>query len=339
MNYLLYSVNTTFEEAVRLLDQNGNGFLPVVDHQNKLIGIITDGDLRRGVLNRKFDVDSIINKKPTVALNTESHVTIKKRLRELHRRHMPVINASGELVEVVVLDEFEKLTHNNWVVIMAGGLGTRLGDLTKHVPKPMLEVGGKPMLLRIIEHFRSYGFGKFILCVNYKSEIIEDFFGDGKQLGIEIRYTRENKRMGTAGALSLIDFDIDAPFFVVNGDVLTTVNFNDFLNFHTSQNAEATMCVKRYSYEVPYACVEFDNSMNLKSVKEKPSYQYFINTGMYVLNPESLKYLKKEEYFDMPSLFEMLIDEKKHTKVFTIDEYWLDIGQQDDYKKAQDNLI
>ena len=312
--------------------------MPIVDGENKLIGIITDGDLRRGVLNRTFDLNSIINKNPTVALNTESHIIIKKRLRELRRRHMPVVNEKGELLEIVVLDEFDKVTHNNWVVIMAGGLGTRLGDLTKHIPKPMLEVGGKPMLLRIIEHFKSHGFGKFILCVNYKSEVIENYFGNGSLFGVEIKYTKENKRMGTAGALSLIDFKIEKPIFVVNGDVLTTVNFDDFLNFHTSQNADATMCIKRYSHEVPYACVEFDNSMNLKGVKEKPSYEYFINTGMYILNPDNISYLKKDEYFDMPSLFELLIDSKKNAKVFTIDEYWLDIGLKDDFKKAQEKF-
>lgn len=337
-NKLIYKQQTSFEEAVRLLDQNGNGFLPVVDTENKLLGIITDGDLRRGVLNRKFDLDSIINKNPTVALSSLSHVIIKKQLRELHRRHMPVVDDNGRLVEVVVLNEFETEKHDNWVVIMAGGLGTRLGDLTKHIPKPMLEVGGKPMLLRIIEHFKSHGFGKFILCVNYKSEIIEDYFADGKQFGVEIKYTKESKRMGTAGALSLIDFNINIPFFVVNGDVLTTVNFDDFLNFHTTQNADATMCVKRYSHEVPYACVEFDENMSLRGIKEKPSYDYFINTGMYILNPSSISYLKKDEYFDMPSLFELLIDNEQNTKVFTIDEYWLDIGQKDDYQKVKNGF-
>jgi dTDP-glucose pyrophosphorylase len=338
MNKLVYNSSTTFDEAINLLDKNGTGFLPVVDIDNKLVGIITDGDLRRGILNKKFDLDAIINKKPVTAVHTESHVAIKKRLREIHRRHMPVVNEKGELLEVVVLDEFEKITKDNWVVIMAGGLGTRLGDLTKHIPKPMLDVGGKPMLLRIIEHFKTFGFEKFVLCVNYKSEIIESFFGNGDKFGIEIKYTKESKRMGTAGALSLIEFDLQKPFFVVNGDVLTSINFDDFLNFHNSQRSEATMCIKRYSFEVPYACVEFDDSMNLVEVKEKPSYEYFINTGMYVLNPICMSSLNKDEYFDMPALFETLIEQRKKTKVFTIDEYWMDIGLKEDYKKAQDNI-
>ena len=335
MNYLIYNINTTFEEAIKLLDKNGNGFLPVIDETNKLIGIITDGDFRRGILNKKYDLDSIINKQPTVALNTESHIVIKRRLKELRRRHMPVVDNNGILVDVVILNEFEILNKDNWVVIMAGGMGTRLGDLTKHIPKPMLEVGGKPMLLRIIEHFKNQGFVKFIMCVNYKSEVIENYFGNGTNFGIEIIYTKETKRLGTAGALSLIDIKIDNPFFVVNGDVLTSINYEDFLNFHTTSNSDATMCIKRYSYEVPYACVEFDEAMNLNGLKEKPTYDYYINTGMYILNPNCLSILNKDEFFDMPSLFELLLENKNATKVFTIDEFWLDVGLKDDFNRAQ----
>ncbi len=219
---------------------------------------------------------------------------------------------------------------------MAGGLGTRLGDLTKHVPKPMLQVAGKPMLLRIIEDFKSYGFHKFILCVNYKSEIIEDFFGNGEKFGIEVKYTKEAKRMGTAGALSLIDFPMDKPFFVINGDIISSINFEDFLNFHITKKATATMCVKRFSHEIPYACVEFDEAYELKSLREKPNIDYFINAGMYILDPFSLSLLKKDEFFDMPGLFDILCQMNKTVKVFTISDYWLDIGLKDDYNRAKD---
>lgn len=334
-NKLLYSPAVTLDEIIRLLDNNGNGFLPVVDKDDKLVGIITDGDLRRAILNKKYDLESIINKKPGVASANESHVDIKRKLREMRRRHMPVVDANGKLIEVVVLDDFEKLVKENWVVIMAGGLGSRLGDLTKDTPKPMLEVGGKPMLRRIMEHFETFGFHKFILCVNYKSEVIENYFGNGEQFGFEIKYTKETKRMGTAGALSLIDFEIDQPFFVVNGDIITSINFEDFLNFHSIKQADATMCVKRFSHEIPYACVEFDENYDLKMLKEKPTLDYFINAGMYVLNPSCLGFLQKNEFFDMPSLFEVLSQNNKSTKVFTISDYWLDIGMKDDYNRAR----
>ncbi len=335
MNYLVLNDSTTLEEAIRLLDMNGNGFLPVVDGSTRLVGIITDGDLRRGILNRKLDLQGIINKNPITEREGTSHVAIKKALRKLHRRHMPVVDETGRLVEVVVLDEFEFVAKENWVVIMAGGLGSRLGELTKNTPKPMLEVGGKPILQGIIEHFRSQGFGKFILCVNYKSEVIENYFGNGQHFGVEIRYTKESKRMGTAGALSLIDFEITEPFFVVNGDVLTAINFEDFLNFHQINKSLATMCIKKFGFDVPYACVEFNDQMDLVGLREKPSFNYFVNTGMYILDPAVLSYIPKEAFFDMPTLFEQLLEQKLTTKVFSISEYWLDVGKPEDFNKGQ----
>jgi len=334
---LIYSEQSTLDEALKLLDQNGNGFLPVVDADNKLIGVITDGDLRRAVLNKTLSLDQIINRNPVTENSSVPYTVVKRKLHEIRRRHMPIVDDAGKLVDVVILNDFESVPKSNWVVIMAGGMGTRLGDLTKNTPKPMLEVGGKPILQRIIEHFKSQNFVRFILCVNYKSEVIENYFGNGEKFGVEIRYTKESKRLGTAGALSLIDFEITEPFFVVNGDVLTSINFEDFLNFHTVSHSSATMCVKRYAYEMPYACVDFDEQMNLLHLKEKPLYDYHINTGMYILEPAVLKSVTYDEYLDMPGFFESLIETKNAAKVFKIDDYWLDVGKYDDFKKAQEN--
>jgi dTDP-glucose pyrophosphorylase len=335
MKYLVLNEGTSLDDAIRVLDQNGNGFLPVVDKDDQLVGIITDGDLRRGILNKTFDLDGIINRKPIVENEGASHVAIKRKLRALHRRHMPVVNEQGKLVEVVVLDEFEFVAKDNWIVIMAGGLGSRLGELTRNTPKPMLELGGKPIMLGIIEHFRSQGFGKFLLCVNYKSEVIENYFGNGQQFGVEIRYTKESKKMGTAGALSLIDFEMMEPFFVVNGDVLTAINFEDFLNFHQINKSKATMCIKKLGFDVPYACVEFNENMDLIGLKEKPSFNYFVNTGMYILEPDVISEIPKDTFFDMPTLFEQLMEKRSTTKVFSISEYWLDVGKPEDFSKGQ----
>jgi dTDP-glucose pyrophosphorylase len=338
LNKLIYTPSATLEEAIRLLDQNGNGFLPVVSVDNKLIGIITDGDLRRGILNKKFDLESIINKHPIVEQVGTPHYLIKKRLKEIQLRQMPVVDHEGKLVEVVVLDEFEFVSKDNWVVIMAGGLGSRLGHLTKQLPKPMLSIGGKPILHGIIDQFVSQGFRRFVLCVNYKSEVIENYFGNGEKLGVEIRYTKENKRMGTAGALSLIDFEMNRPFFVINGDLLTTMNFDDLLDFHIVNNATATMCIKPFEFEIPYACIEFNENNDLLGIKEKPSINYFINTGIYVLEPETIQYVPKESFFDMTTLFQVLLENGKKTKVFTLNEYWLDIGNPEDFNKAQSDI-
>ncbi len=338
MNYLKYGPDAQLDEAIRLLDANGNGFLPVVDHAQKLIGIITDGDLRRGILNKNLELAAIINYKPVTASVGASHITIKKQLREIHRRHMPVVDENGILLEIVTLDEFEHVSKENWVVIMAGGKGSRLGELTRDVPKPMLPIGGKPILQGIIEHFKHQGFGRFLLCVNYKGEIIKDYFGDGSRLGVEIRYTEEQKQLGTAGALSLIDFDLKSSFFVVNGDVLTAINFDDFLNFHQTNKSEATMCIKKFRFDVPYACVEFNQEMDLVKLKEKPSFDYFVNTGMYILEPSVLQEIPDDSYFDMPQLFELAIDKKYRTKVFTMEEYWLDLGKPEDYVKGNSDM-
>lgn len=331
---LLLTEDSTLDDALRLLDSNGNGFLPVVNEQETLIGIITDGDIRRAILNKNLELNAVINTNPTTCLVGTSHIEIKRKLRAIHRRHMPVVDSERRLLEVVVLDEFEFLAKNNWVVIMAGGLGTRLGELTKNTPKPMLSLGGKPILQEIITHFKSQGFGKFVICLNYKAEVIQDYFKEGDSLGVEIRYTIENKRLGTAGALSLIDFEMEDSFFVVNGDVLTSINYDDFLNYHQVNQSDATMCVKKMGFNIPYACVEFNTEMDLVSLKEKPSFDYFVNTGMYILGPDVLKMIPKDEYYDMPFLFEKLVESDKKTKVFSMEEYWLDLGKPEDFAKG-----
>lgn len=337
-NILVFDRSTTFEKAVKLLDENGNGFLPIVDTDRKLIGVITDGDLRRGILNNIREVEGIMNKKPITMPSDTPHVIVRKELKRLHRRQMPLVKPDGTLEDVVILNDFEVKPKDNWVVIMAGGLGSRLGELTKETPKPMLPVAGRPMLEQIIDNFKEYGFFKFVLCVNYKANIIQEHFGNGEKHGVEIKYTLEKARMGTAGALSLIEFDLSDDFFVVNGDLITSLNFDDFMIFHQTRNADATMCVKQYSHEVPFACVDSDISNNLLKLVEKPNYEYHINAGMYILNKTMLSYIPKNTFFDMPSLFERAVEEGRTVKVFRMEDYWLDIGKPDDYKKGNDDL-
>ncbi|MEM7550837.1 MAG: nucleotidyltransferase family protein [Bacteroidota bacterium] len=338
MNWLYLTAETTFEEAVKLLDENGNGFLPVIDQAEKLLGIITDGDLRRAILRKSMNLKDVINYSPMVAKEGTPRGVIKRQLIEIHRKQMPVVSTSGKLVEVVLLNEFEKGIRPNWVVIMAGGLGSRLGNLTKTIPKPMLEVGDKPILEHIIDNFKEYGFAKFILCVNYKAEVIEEYFGDGSKFGINIVYTKEKKRLGTAGALSLIDIQIQDPFFITNGDIITSLNFEDLLEFHLLNKAKATMCVKKFEYQVPFACVQSDTKSNILSLVEKPTYNYHINAGLYMINPEILHHVPKDTFYDMPMLFDDLLENGENLKVFRMEDYWLDIGRPHDYKKINDDL-
>ncbi|MEM6735077.1 MAG: nucleotidyltransferase family protein [Bacteroidota bacterium] len=338
MNWLVLNDSISFQYAVKLLDQNGNGFLPVVDSEGKLVGVITDGDLRRGILNKKKDILDIINTKPVTMPAGTPHAIARRKLKEIHRLQMPLVDDQNILKEVVVLNDFEIKSKPNWVVIMAGGLGSRLGELTKNIPKPMLPVGGKPILEHLITGFKEFGFHKFIVCVNYKAELIKEFLGDGERLGVEIRYTIEEKRMGTAGPLSLIDFNLGPDFFVVNGDVLTTLNFEDFLAFHKSTESYATMCVKPYSYEVPFACIDSDARHNLVSIVEKPTFDYHINAGLYLLSSDILDFVPKNTFYDMPLLFEDVVKSNKNVKIFRMEEYWLDVGRPSDYHQGNHDM-
>ena len=335
---LVLTESTTVDDVVRGLDANGIGFLAVVDAENKLLGIVTDGDLRKALLRGEYNLENLINRNPTTVNDKVPYVMVKRQLREIHRQHMPVVSDTGELVDIVVLTEFSTPTKDNWVVIMAGGLGSRLGELTKETPKPMLEIEGRPMLHHIMDNFSDMGFRKFYLCVNYKSHIIEDYFKDGSHLGYEVKYTHETKRLGTAGALSLIEQEMQHPFFVINGDVITNVDFSDMMNYHITSGSKATMCIKSFSQEVPFACVEFSEDGDLQRLREKPSYEHFVNAGIYILNGELLPQIPKDIFYDMPTFFEQQVENGEVVKIFRMDDYWLDVGRPDDYKRVKQDF-
>ncbi len=333
-----YDKHLSFEKLVSMLDEAGQGFLAFIDDHDKLVGIVTDGDIRRAIINKINDIDRIINKEPIKLSEDFEEKKVINQLRMLHRRHMPITNKENRLIDIITLDDYEYNFRPNHVVIMAGGLGSRLGDLTKETPKPMLKVNNKPILERIINNFLKHKFNNFVFCVNYKSEVIENYFKDGSEFGVNIKYIKENKRLGTAGALSLIDFDLKTPFIVANGDVITDLDYSSFLEFHNKSNSPATMCIKRFNYQVPYAIVQKDEEKNLIGLKEKPNYHYHINTGTYVLSKKILDKIPKDVFYDMPSLFEELITSGEIPKTFEMEEYWLDIGHPKDYKQAQDDI-
>jgi NDP-sugar pyrophosphorylase family protein len=216
---------------------------------------------------------------------------------------------------------------------MAGGLGTRLGALTKDCPKPLLRVGNKPLMETIIDSCKEYGFTKFYITVNYKAEMLQAYFGDGSRWGVQIQYIKETSRMGTAGALSLLPERIDQPILVMNADVLTKVNLQQLIEFHLDHEAAATVCVREYDFQVPYGVVKI-NKHRLFEIEEKPIHRFFVSAGVYVLNPETIHLIPKNEFYDMPVLLKKLIEMQKETVVFPIREYWLDIGRMDDYERA-----
>lgn len=337
-NAFVLNDNSTFEMAVEAIDEGGMGFVAVIDESGFLLGILTDGDIRRAFLKKSYLLGDIINKSPEVMSEGTSHQAIIAKLKSLHRRHMPLVDSNGILKSVFSLDEVEFVSRENPVVIMAGGLGTRLGELTKNTPKPMLEVGNRPMLQNLVELFREQGFRKFIFCVNYKKEVIKNYFQSGQQFGIEISYVEENTRLGTAGALSLIKSPMSQAFFVINADILTSLDFVKFLDFHLDKNSVATMCVKEYSHKVPFGVVNSDVNDNILSFEEKPELKFNVNAGIYLLSPGVLTFVPSGEFFDMPSLFDNLRSQGVDTYTYQVDDYWVDIGRKEDLLQADYDL-
>jgi len=334
---LLVSPSTSIIETMKNIDETAAQIALVVDDDVRLLGTVTDGDIRRGILkgvSLEERVSRVMNQSPVTINEGASKQAIKKLVREKKLRQLPVLNKNRQVVDVIFSSAlFDSVSFDNWVVLMAGGLGTRLRPLTENIPKPMLKVGTKPILQTILESFIEYGFHNYYFSVNYKREIIKQYFGKGLDWGVNIQYLDENQRLGTAGALSLFAEKPKKPIIVMNGDILTKVNFQQLLQFHEENDSIATMCVREYQYQVPYGVVRTEGT-RLCSIEEKPIERYFVNAGIYVLNPEVLDLIPKNEYFDMPSLFDSLIKLKKKTSVFPIREYWLDIGKMPDFEKA-----
>ena len=333
------TVNSTIKEALQIIDLGAVKFAIVVDKDDKLIGTLTDGDIRRAILDGKAldtTIKTVYFKEPTVVNvnNTKEEIINLCTSKKIYQ--IPVVDNVGRVVSINLLDELLKPeVHDNKVILMVGGLGTRLRPLTENTPKPMLHVGGKPILQTIVEKFVSYGFVNIVMCVGYKSNIIQDFFEDGSKFGANIEYILEDKRMGTAGALSLLNSKPNEPFFVMNGDLLTNVNFEHLLDFHLVNNSMATMCVREYDFQVPYGVVNVENGKIL-SIEEKPVQKFFVSAGIYMLDSQCIENIPKNEFYDMPTLFEKLITMNENTISFPLREYWLDIGRLEEYKKAND---
>ena len=221
---------------------------------------------------------------------------------------------------------------------MVGGLGSRLGELTANCPKPLLKIGEKPILESIIDNFKIHGFKNFFLAVNYRSEMIESHFGDGSDFGVNIQYIREKERMGTSGSLTLFQPINDLPIFVMNGDLLTHVNFSSLLKHHNDEKFDASTCVRQYDHQIPFGVVELDG-LKISKIQEKPIKSFMVNAGIYVLNQSALRLIPENSYFDMPSLLEKMLQSGNKVGAFPIHEYWLDIGRKDDFEQAELDYI
>lgn len=331
--------DATLKETMQQIDETSLQFAAVVNDQNQLVGTVTDGDIRRAILKGMSLHDSIhqvMNPKPKVIVNSLPILQRQQRLRQLRLKQVPVVDEQNRVVDIWFVDDQETKKHTNKVVLMAGGLGTRLRPLTEHTPKPMLPIGGKPILELIIEHFKKHGFYDFIISVNYKKEAIQNYFQDGSAFDVSIEYIEEQKRLGTAGALSLIKQSIKEPFFVMNGDILTNFNCEAMLQQHLEQKAFATMAVREYEYQIPYGVIKHDG-IQLRKIIEKPTHQELVSAGIYILNHECLLDIPQNTFYDMPVLFETYVEQSKNVQLYQIHDYWLDIGRFEDYEEANTN--
>lgn len=333
------SPETPIREVVKVIDTYAIQIALVVKEDYFLLGTVTDGDIRRGLLKGvelDLPVRLIQNDKPFTAVLSDDVPTIRSIMKRRHIRQVPVLDGQGRMVHLEMLGEFDLEKENkfdNTVVLMAGGLGSRLRPLTNACPKPLLRVGGKPVLETILDNFIRSGFHRFYISINYKAEMIEEYFGDGRRWGVKINYIRETERLGTAGCLSLLPEKPVTPVIVMNGDLLTKVDFQHLVKFHTTHNADATMCVREYDYQIPYGVIHREGN-RLKGLEEKPVHHYFVNAGIYVVEPHVLEKIPKNKYYDMTDLFQSVIDDGKEGIIFPIREYWMDIGQVRDLEEA-----
>ena len=334
---VLLAPEDSLERAIKVLHEGGCRIALVADKFGMLLGTVTDGDIRRALINQltmESPVSLIMNGNPITVDDKINNKEILSLMSDQSLLHMPIIDKDGILCGLETLQHLiESPICDNPIFLMAGGFGTRLHPLTKDTPKPLLKVGNKPILEMIIEQFINYGFHNFYISTHFKSEQIRDYFKDGKLHNVSVKYVHEDVPLGTAGSLGLLPDNLPSlPIIVMNGDLLTKVDFKNLLNFHCEHNSEATMCVREYDFQVPYGVVEIDN-YNIKEIKEKPVHRFFVNAGIYVLNRSLINKVDGKSCLDMTDFLEKELN-NSGVKAFPIHEYWLDIGQVEEYEKA-----
>jgi dTDP-glucose pyrophosphorylase len=327
----------TIADAIAKLNSTGLRICLVVEGDGRLLGTVTDGDVRRGILRLDLGapVTQIMRRDPRVAAPNEPDGRIRALMLKAGVQQVPVVDADGRLVDLKLLGDFvaQEGTRDHWVVIMAGGLGSRLQPLTLRRPKPMVEVGERPLLETILDNLVAQGFFNFYVSVRYKASIIKEHFADGAHRDVRIRYVEEGEQLGTAGPLRLLPERPDKPIVVMNGDLLTKANCAQLLEYHESMNAKATMCVRRVRISIPFGVVDVEDG-RLRRVDEKPLHSFFANAGIYALEPEMIDHIPEGRSFDMPDLFERALEAELPTAAFPLHEYWLDVGRMEDLVQA-----
>jgi dTDP-glucose pyrophosphorylase len=330
-------------DAVNAIEASRRRIAIVLDELGRVIGTLTDGDVRRCLLaggTLQTPVSRAMNPNPVVGDVNSTHGYLIDLLRGANVTALPLVDAAGVFQRVV---HFTDLGHEEpiddargfaFAVVMAGGEGTRLRPMTHDIPKPMLEIGGMPMLARQIERLARAGIKRVYLSVNYLAHVIEEHFRDGADFGIEIRYLREQERLGTAGALSLLPERPESPMLVMNGDILTTSDFGSLFAFHRSYGADITVAAVDYRVNIPYGVVQADGAF-VTGLTEKPSQRFLCNAGIYAISPGLLNLLHESTYQDITDLIQRCLQQGVRVAVFPVHEYWSDVGTPDDLDRAR----
>lgn len=337
----LLPADVSLQQVIQNLDETALQIALIVSAEGTLLGTVTDGDIRRGLL-RGLDlsspVDATIYRDPLVVPPALSRETVLQLMQANKIRQLPVLDEARRVVGLHCWDEIVLPAQRpNLMVIMAGGQGTRLRPYTEKCPKPLLPVAGKPMLEHIIERARQEGFERFVLAVHYLGRMIEEYFGDGSRWQVRIEYLREPSPLGTAGAIGLMDPRPELPFIVSNGDVMTDIHYGELLDFHCRHSAAATMAVRLYEWQHPFGVVR-TQGVDIVGFEEKPVSRSHVNAGIYVLEPGAMDSLAAGERCDMPTLFTRLLERSARTIVYPMHEPWLDVGRADDYVCAQTRM-
>lgn len=338
----LVSPDCSIEGVIRLLDESGLEIALVVDEDRLLLGTVTDGDIRRAILRGvplDSPVEDIMNRKFTALPVGASRKEALRVMKEKSIRQIPLVDADGRIKDLLLQKEIlREGDRPNWAVIMAGGLGKRLRPLTDEIPKPMLNVGGQPLLQTIVEQLAEHGFHNVLISLNYKAHVIESYFGNGSAFGINIQYIHEDQPLGTAGALELARDQLTQPFLVLNGDILTTINYGQLLQYHQEHGFTITACTKKYDLTVPYGVLDLED-IRINAIREKPLLEFFISAGIYCMDPVVLDFIPQGRPYDVPQLIKELIQAGRTVGGFPIREYWLDIGHPEDYARANTDIF
>tara|TARA_B110000014_G_scaffold252910_1_gene231745 strand:- start:908 stop:1951 length:1044 start_codon:yes stop_codon:yes gene_type:complete len=341
LSSILINPDDTLEEAIQALNSGGMRIVIVIDQNSKLLGIITDGDIRAALLEHKdmqTKAKEFMNSKPYLATEEESKELILEKMHEKNILAVPIIDSNGRIKALETIHETIKTpTIENPVILMAGGYGKRLHPLTQETPKPLLKVGSEPILETIIKQLADFGFYNFFISTHYKSKMISDYFKDGSKLNVKIDYIHEKEPMGTAGTLTLLPEEFSKlPIILMNGDLATELDFKSLLRNHNESNSSITICVVEYDFQVPYGVIEMKKS-KVKNIVEKPIHKFFVNAGIYIINPEVIAEFKDPSYLDMTDLLKDRIEKGNGINIFPLFEKWIDIGRITELNKANNH--